>query len=325
MSITILGREIPLYGLLFFTGIGIAALVAYLFLTKKRNIEGFDFTGSAIYAMVGAIIGAKLLALLVSIEYVIIIVQSDNFTFMEKMDALLKNGFVFYGGLIGGILGFKIYGWQFKIKMASYFDVAATVLPLGHAFGRVGCFFGGCCYGVEHHGWLSHVYQEGSVAAGAGTPIGVPLLPVQLIEAACLLLLFAGLMVLFFMNKKKTPWLQTLAYACSYAVVRFILEFFRGDKERGGFLGVSTSQWISILIVIGAVLLILYLTVWQKKKAACACENTSCDGESESESAEATEENACVCESECCCACVEEPAQAEATETVDVEQTPTEE
>ena len=319
MSITIFGREIPLYGLLFFTGIGVAALVAYLFLTKRRNIEGFDFVGAAIYAMIGAIIGAKLLALLVSIEYVIIIVQSDNFTFMEKMDALLKNGFVFYGGLIGGILGFKIYGWQFKIKMASYFDVAATVLPLGHAFGRVGCFFGGCCYGVEHDGWLSHVYEEGSVAAGAGTPIGVPLLPVQLIEAACLLILFAGLMVLFFTNKKKTPWLQTLAYACSYAVVRFILEFFRGDKERGGFLGVSTSQWISILIVIGAVLLILYLTVWQKKKAAKACESTSCA--CEGDACESLEESACG--GECSSACVEEIAQAETVE-VNAQQTDSE-
>lgn len=296
MTISVFGVDIPLYGLMFFIGIAVAATVAFFFMIKRRNIPAFDFACAAVYALIGAIVGAKLLFILVSLKDIIMYMREGLLTFEQ----VLKGGFVFYGGLIGGILGFKIYGWQFKIKMADYFDVGATVLPLGHAFGRVGCFFGGCCYGVEHDGWLSHVYQEGSVAAGAGTPIGVPLLPVQLIEAACLLVLFAGLMVLFFMDKKKTPWLQTLAYACSYAVVRFILEFFRGDKVRGGFLGISTSQWISILLIIGSALLIVYLTIWQKKKAAKTCENTVCE-------------------------CVETPVETESVETVDeAEKTDTE-
>ena len=123
-------------------------------------------------------------------------------------------------------------------------------------------------------------------------------------------------MVLFFKDKKKTPWLQTLAYACSYAVVRFVLEFFRGDKVRGGFLGISTSQWISILLIIGSALLIVYLTVWQKKKAAKTCENGEPVTENTVES---------VCESECSCACVETPVEAETVETVDeAEKTDTE-
>lgn len=285
MSITIFGIELPLYGIMFFLGIAAAAVVA-IFLIKRRNIEGFDFACGAVYAMIGAILGAKLLFLLVSIDQVKMVIES-SLTVLEKVEILLKGGFVFYGGLIGGILGLLIYGWQFKTKMASYFDVCATVLPLGHAFGRVGCFFGGCCYGIEHDGWFSHVYGADWFAQPDKviTPIGVPLLPVQLIEAMCLLALFAGLMVLFFKNKKKTPWLQTLAYMGAYSVIRFVLEFFRGDKERGGFLGVSTSQWISILLVIAGVLAILYLTVWSKKKAVPADgETTETEDESEQES-----------------------------------------
>ncbi len=324
MSITILGKDIPLYGLLFFTGIGIAAAIAGAFLIKRRNIEGWDFVCAAVFALIGAVIGAKLLALIVSWELVIQVMKLDGYTLYEKIDALMKNGFVFYGGLIGGILGFKVYGWIYKTKMSSFFDVGATVLPLGHAFGRVGCFLSGCCYGVEHHGWFSYVYTESTIAEGAVVPLGVPLFPVQLVEAACLLVLFAGLMVLFFKNKKKTPWLQTLAYACSYAVVRFVLEFFRGDKERGGFLGISTSQWISILLVVGSALLIVYLTVWQKRKEAKACECEKADGSEDCtacENGESVTENTAesVSACECSCASAETPVEEETVDKTDTE------
>ena len=203
--------------------------------------------------MIGAIIGAKLLFLIVSWE--------DIIKYNIPLVDVIKGGFVFYGGLIGGFLGLLIYASIYKIKLNKFLDIYAAVIPLGHAFGRVGCFFAGCCYGMEHDGFLSFTYTE---TAGT-TPLGVPLLPIQLIEAACLILIFGVLMlVLFKVNKVGVVY---KVYIVAYAIVRFVLEYFRGDGERGKFLFLSTSQWVSVGLIILCVAIILYDKYWKKSDA----------------------------------------------------------
>lgn len=239
--ISFLGREIPLYGLCFIAGVAMAACVA-TGLIKKKKIDGFDLAGSAVYTMIGAIVGSKLLFIAVSWEQI----RAYNLSFLDVM----RGGFVFYGGLIGGFAGLLIYVKQFKLNLRDFLDIYATVLPLGHAFGRVGCFLGGCCYGMEmsHECFLCVVYDN---PYNALTPRGVPLLAVQLIEAACLAVCFAVMMILFYKAKPLRGKLAPI-YACAYAVLRFTLEFFRGDKERGS-LYFSTSQWISLGILAAVV------------------------------------------------------------------------
>ncbi len=274
MSIKIFNLDIPLYGLLFYIGVAFAAAVAVL-ICKKKQIVIFDMVCSAIYTMIGAIVGAKLLFLVVSLPDII-----EMFRIYPAEDVLfsiIKGGFVFYGGLIGGALGLLIYIKQFKLKLEPFVEVFAVVVPLGHAFGRVGCFFAGCCYGMEYDGPLSHTY---TVTAGS-TPLGVPLLPIQLIETTCLLILFGALMIAFFKGKNR-PFLCAKIYAISYATIRFTLEFFRGDKERGVAL-FSTSQWISIGIIV------LVATLWivsEKRKKKASLESAE-----STESAEITEES----------------------------------
>ncbi len=240
--IDLLDKQIPLYGLLFYLGIALSA-VAAAFIAKKRKIALFDITSSAVYVMIGALIGSKLLFVLVSFQ--------DIIRYDLSFVAIIKGGFVFYGGLLGGVLGLIIYAREYRESFFVYADIYAAVLPLGHALGRVGCFFAGCCYGVEYDSAFSVIYHE---SAGL-TPLGVPLLPVQLIESGCLLLLFTVMLVLYKKYYAKTGFCSA-AYAFSYGILRFVLEFFRGDKERGMFL-LSTSQWISLLIVCFAVLTIL--------------------------------------------------------------------
>ncbi len=249
--INLFNREIPIYGICFYLGIVIAALTGAL-ICKKRNIERFDLVGSAIYAFIGALLGSKLLFLAVSLKTII----ENHIPF----EAVLKGGFVFYGGLIGGVLGLIIYVKQFKMISTDFFDVYSVCLPLGHAFGRVGCFFGGCCYGIEHKSPISIVYYE----SAGNTPLNTPLLPIQLIEAAALLLIFFVMMALFL--KDEFRFLPAL-YLLIYSTVRFVLEFFRGDKERGSLLGISTSQIISIVIVF---LLTVYFVNQQKRKKRTA-------------------------------------------------------
>ncbi len=153
---------------------------------------------------------------------------------------------MFYGGLIGGILGLFIYARQFNMSFIALCDIYAVVVPLGHAFGRVGCFFAGCCYGIPHDGAFSITYRH----TDGNTPLGVPLLPVQLIEAACLIILFAVLLAIHF--RCHSGGAVTTTYFIGYSVIRFSLEFLRGDVQRGFLLNLSTSQWISILIFITA-------------------------------------------------------------------------
>ena len=256
MNIKIFNWELPLYGLLFFFGILLSATVAAL-ICKRKKIELFDLVCSGVYSMIGAILGAKLLFLAVSLPDIIELFEI--YPAEDVLFSIIKGGFVFYGGLIGGALGLLIYVKQFKLKLGTYIEVYAAVIPLGHAFGRVGCFFGGCCFGIEYDGPLSHTY---TVSANMATPLGVPLLPIQLIEAACLLLLFGGLMIAFFKGKDR-PFLCARIYAIGYAVIRFALEFFRGDKDRGVAL-ISTSQWISLSIA--ALVAILWIVHARRKK-----------------------------------------------------------
>lgn len=138
-------------------------------------------------------------------------------------------------------------------------DIFSVVLPLGHAVGRVGCFFGGCCYGICYDGPFAVYYSD---AAGL-TPLHTPLLPIQLIEAVALLILFIIQLHLYGRKDKQGKLVQS--YLLSYALIRFILEFFRGDTARGKLFFLSTSQWISLL-VLSALALYLLLNKQRQKK-----------------------------------------------------------
>lgn len=244
--ITILGREIPLYGIFFYLGIAVAVALAFI-LRKRDGIDAFDVAGVGVYIMIGGVLGAKLLFLAVSAGQII----RENIPLV----AVIKGGFVFYGGMLGGALGLAVYYKQFRMEMGRLADLCTTVLPLGHAFGRVGCFFAGCCYGIP---WkYGHVYHS---TVGV-TPLEVPLLPIQLIESALLIVLFAVQLYIYLKHKKM--WRNTVTYVGTYPVIRFVLEFFRGDTERGIFLGLSTSQWTSLAIL--AVLCVILFCTRRKK------------------------------------------------------------
>ena len=253
--IDILWLHLPVYGLCWLAGIIVAGGLGFI-LIKKRKIHHFDYALSALYVIVGALVGSKLLFILVSFQEIIELGLS--------IWEVFQGGFVFYGGLIGGFLGLLLYCRIHKIKAFEYMDVYAAVVPIGHAIGRIGCHAAGCCYGIPYDGPFSVVYTE---VDGAHGYLNTPLLPIQLIEALSLALLFVALMILFYRAKKKG--VVTAVYFVGYAVIRFVLEFFRGDKERGILFGLSTSQWISILIVIGVV---LYFVLSSRKKTEAAPE-----------------------------------------------------
>ena len=127
-------------------------------------------------------------------------------------------------------------------------------IPLGHAIGRVGCLFAGCCYGLPYNG----------IGAIHLNPVGIthPVFPVQLLEAV-LNLILSGCLLLY-SRKKPSGYSLLFLYLICYAVIRFLLEFLRGDQIRGLFIGLSTSQWISLLMLLSGSLL-LFLAHTHKK------------------------------------------------------------
>ena len=156
---------------------------------------------------------------------------------------------VFYGGLVGAILMAYLYSRLAKIDFWLYADIFAPAIPLFHAFGRIGCFMAGCCYGIENDwGFVYHnEYLDQSIN-------GVTRLPIQLIEAGFNIIIMLVLVYCDTRRFKKGSLLGI--YFILYPTVRFIDEFFRGDEIRGHLLFLSTSQWISIIIFItGAIIL----------------------------------------------------------------------
>ncbi len=246
--ITVFGKNISMYALMAVIG-GIAFCLLSRLLAKKRGtVPAEDIFYMSLYAGIGCLIGAKLLYLIVGVDRYWF--PDESFSYNMKYWTLLltSGGLVFYGGLIGAALGAVRYCVHFGVPLKESVDTVIPAVPLFHAFGRIGCFMAGCCYGIEYHGAFSVTFSN-SIAA----PNGVPLLPVQLIEAAGDILLTVLLTVLFLKNAKNISLPGT--YLICYAVMRFILEFFRGDAVRGIMLGLSTSQWISVIIFIFGVVL----------------------------------------------------------------------
>lgn len=238
-----------MYGLLILVG-ALAGVGVALLRAKKYHQQREDVLFCALFAGIGVAVGAKLLYLITILPDLI----SNWDALIHDTDALLANltgGFVFYGGLIGAVILLIVYSKKYKIDTFTMLDVFAPAIPLIHGVGRLGCFSAGCCYGMPVDPPLGMVFPN-SIAG----PQDIPLLPIQLIESGLNFLLCIGLLLLSRRASKRGTLIGV--YLLCYAVIRFTLEFFRFDYVRGFLLGLSTSQWISILLLpIGIALILL--------------------------------------------------------------------
>ena len=237
------------YGVM--TAVGI--LAAY-FLTeyraRKEGLEAERIFGLVLTCVIVGYLGSKLLYMITILPKI----MEDPGIILES----LANGWVVIGGILGGILGGFLYCRKCRMPAWKYFDLAIPAVALAQCLGRIGCFFAGCCYGVETDGPIAVVFQNSAYA-----PNGVPLVPTQLICSGldCMLFLF---LLLYHRKWQKKDGEIISWYLILYSIGRIFLEFFRGDANRG-YVGVmSTSQFISAFTALaGLVLLILV-----KKKGA---------------------------------------------------------
>ena len=220
----VLGLRIPAYGTMVLLGALTALGIFWHRVGAQERKRALLAAGAA---LLGALLGAKGLYLLTGPE---------GLTLRER----LLGGFVFYGGLAGGLAAGALAARRLRLAALPLLDAAAPAIAIGHGIGRVGCFLAGCCYGRPMDPPLGIVLAE-----ALGAPRDIPLFPVQLLEAACNLAL--GGFLLWF-GRRRCPAGRTAGlYLLLYAVERFLLEFLRGDAARGAAHGLSTSQWGALL------------------------------------------------------------------------------
>lgn len=232
-----------------------AGLANWAWLGRKDG-RSFNFCSDLLFwTMISGIVGAR-------IAYV----ASDWREYVWRPWAVFRldqGGLIYYGGFLGAVVGLYLFARRRKLAIPAFADFVITALPLGHAFGRIGCFLNGCCHGSIHGGPLSVVFPKGSFAFNTHLYAGLitqyddgslPVHPVQLYEAGINLLIYAFLVWLY--RRKKRDGIVAAAYLLAYPPTRFLLEFLRAD-ERMRWAGVSVAQWLSLaLFALGCVLLL---------------------------------------------------------------------
>ena len=226
------------------TMIGIGILCAWLlteYRAKKRKIDSEYVLHLLFWCVAGGFAGAKLLFLFVEWRQIL--------KAPEELFSMLTDGFVVFGGILGGIAAGFWYCKKERLSFLQWFDFLMPAVAVAQGFGRIGCFLAGCCYGKETDSFFSVIFHSSDYA-----PNGIPLIPVQLYASILDFLLAALLLWLSGIQKKEGR--IAAGYLILYSFGRFFLEFFRGDTERGMAAGLSVSQYISLFTFAGGILLL---------------------------------------------------------------------
>jgi phosphatidylglycerol:prolipoprotein diacylglycerol transferase len=261
------------YGLM----IAIGALSAYItseYRAKKRGMNYEIIFNLFIWALVGGMLGAKLLYYITQIKEII----ADPSLLLD-----VSHGFVVYGGIIGGIISGYLFIKKHKLNFLEYFDLVMPSIALAQGFGRLGCVLAGCCYGNETDSAFHIIFHESDFA-----PNNVPLIPTQPISSALDFLNFFALLLIA--KKSKAKGQVAGFYLTFYSAGRFILEFFRGDIERGAIGPISTSQFIAIFLFLIGITIVICSGIAARKRVE-TIEGSETDTAATNELGEETNEN----------------------------------
>jgi phosphatidylglycerol---prolipoprotein diacylglyceryl transferase len=231
----------------FFTVHTFGVLLAAAYLTalwwlvrsgRRSKVDPETVTSLGIWAIVGAIFGAKAL---------LFVRSGSDIGSVANWWSVVASAGDFYGGFIGGLIASTLFFWRHPgVRFWQIADLCAPAIALGQAIGRIGCLMAGDDYGRPASIPWAVTFTDPEAASIGGAPLGVPLHPVQLYESVVCLVLF--LLLVRLAQRRHREGDIIVAYVGLYAVARFVLEFFRGDADRGFVFGglLSTSQFIGI-------------------------------------------------------------------------------
>ena len=230
----------------------LSAIFVTVKLAERDGLPRERIYDLSLWMLLASLVGSKFLMLFTEPEY------RDAPLQLLSLD-FLRSGGVFYGGLLGAVLAGYLLMKRYKLPWWKTADACAPGIALGNFFGRQGCFAAGCCWGEPTTlPWGVKFSELGHQITGV--PVDAHLHPTQLYESFAMLLVFVFLLWLH--KRKRFPGQVILAYALLYSIIRFAIEFVR-DDPRGDILGLtsltglSTSQLISIVIGITALILLI--------------------------------------------------------------------
>jgi phosphatidylglycerol:prolipoprotein diacylglycerol transferase len=215
---------------------------------RRDEIPPGRIVDLGIVTLIAGFIGAKLLLYVLDAGYYL----------KNPMQMLysLRSAGVFYGGFALALIAALWYIRRHRLPLGRVFDLAAPALALGQGVGRIGCFAAGCCYGTSCDLPWAVTFTDARAFELTGAPLGIALHPSQLYHALANLFVLAVTMVA--MRKRRFDGQVFWIYILVYALLRAVVEMFRGDTARGLFFGgaLSTSQMIALpAIVLAAIML----------------------------------------------------------------------
>src|ERR1041385_1654091 len=240
------------YGIFLAVGMLLALIIAAR-LGQRDGLSRERIYDIGLWTLIGGLVGSKILMFFTEDN-----VQVFSLDFQ-------RSGGVYYGGFLGGFIALALLIRFYGLPFWEVGDAFSPGVGLGPAFGRQGCFSAGCCWGkATTLPWGVHFTEAGHEYTGV--PIYGPdgsdlyLHPTQLYESFIMLAVF-GLLYIFH-KANKFDGQVLIAYAIIYAIVRFTIEFIR-DDPRGDLwglttmTGLSTSQMLSLLVAVGAIVLMI--------------------------------------------------------------------
>lgn len=237
--------DLPIYGF------GMMLVLAFIFSpwlawwrARKEGLDGDVVLDMGFWVFVAGLVGARTFY---CIEYW----GRDIHSLLDAFQ-YWKGGIVYYGGIVGGAIGFFVYRWFYPFPLRPYLDALAPSVALGTFFGRLGCFLNGCCYGdqcslpwavsfpAKSAAWW-HQFNAGLITEGARASL--PVHPTQIYSAIDALVLLILLSAYYPMRRRDGEVMGVLMLA--YPITRFLIEYIRND-EGAFYAGLTISQNISI-------------------------------------------------------------------------------
>jgi phosphatidylglycerol:prolipoprotein diacylglycerol transferase len=259
--------------------LALAFLVGVLGAVREnyRGANPFPVTpAGGVWIFIGALIGAKVYW---AIQYGPTWTDDEGNGYdWYRVFFIWEGGMVYYGGLIGGVLGALAYFRYVRVPVLPMGDIGLPFLPLGHSIARLGCFLNGCCWGVVTDGPTGVVFprrslvwrqqlDDGLIQRSATAPL--PVHPTQLYESLGLFVIF--LVMRYAYRHKRYDGSVMMLYPLLYGILRFCVEALRGDSARPLF-GMTVSQMIALGLFLVAAFFyaIMFQTAWRGPKAAIA-------------------------------------------------------
>lgn len=235
--------ELAIGSYVFFGMAGVTAAILYAVFVWRKYLRNrlfvLHFVNIVILTCLAGELGTRLLRMIFK---VIGTACTEGISAVPALGINMFSMRVYYGTPLCVAAVLFLYDRYYKLPHGDTFSVSMPGLALFHVIGRAGCYLAGCCYGIESS--LGFLYVN-----------GVRRFPVQLVESLCNLGLFFLLYYTAWYKNRRDEVL--LLYFLGYGVIRFLLEFLRGDTGRLFWIGLSESQWIALLTALPAGIILL--------------------------------------------------------------------